>query len=114
MTTALPAQATPHDALLADTPRLRPVGDTARRDTQPHTSEPPSDDVVRVDPVRHVAEVDGRAPDLTHPEVDVHIARLRREPGETHRHRAVTVRRVGYAYVPDQQQSSIAAPCGRP
>lgn len=46
--------------------------------------------------------------------VDVHIARLRRKLGEAHRHRIVTVRRVGYKYVPDQQESSNAALCGRP
>ncbi|MDQ8702864.1 winged helix-turn-helix domain-containing protein [Streptomyces sp. LHD-70] len=33
--------------------------------------------------------------------VDVHIARLRRKFGPTHRGRIVTVRRVGYKYVPD-------------
>jgi DNA-binding winged helix-turn-helix (wHTH) protein len=33
--------------------------------------------------------------------VDVHIARLRRKLGTAHRHRIVTVRRVGYKYVPD-------------
>lgn len=32
--------------------------------------------------------------------VDVHIARLRRKLGAAHRHRIVTVRRVGYKYVP--------------
>ncbi|MGW1958595.1 winged helix-turn-helix domain-containing protein, partial [Streptomyces sp. NPDC001920] len=42
------------------------------------------------------------------------IARLRRKLGAAHRHRIVTVRRVGYKYVPDQQKSSNAAPCGRP
>ncbi|MFD7280765.1 winged helix-turn-helix domain-containing protein [Streptomyces sp. NPDC059862] len=46
--------------------------------------------------------------------VDVHIARLRRKLGEAHRHRIVTVRRVGYKYVPDQQESPNAALCGRP
>jgi DNA-binding response OmpR family regulator len=46
--------------------------------------------------------------------VDVHIARLRRKLGAAHRHRIVTVRRMGYKYVPDQQESSNAAPCGRP
>jgi hypothetical protein len=35
--------------------------------------------------------------------VDVHIARLRRKLGAAHRHRIVTVRRVGYKYVPDQR-----------
>ncbi|MER5432292.1 winged helix-turn-helix domain-containing protein [Streptomyces sp. NPDC002588] len=46
--------------------------------------------------------------------VDVHVARLRRKLGEAHRHRIVTVRRVGYKYVPDQQESPNAAPSGRP
>ena len=46
--------------------------------------------------------------------VDVHIARLRRKLGEAHRHRIVTVRRVGYKYVPDQQESHDAALRGRP
>lgn len=32
--------------------------------------------------------------------VDVHIARLRRKLGAAHRHRIVTVRRVGYKYAP--------------
>ncbi|AXK31749.1 winged helix family transcriptional regulator [Streptomyces armeniacus] len=32
--------------------------------------------------------------------VDVHIARLRRKIGTPHRDRIVTVRRVGYKYVP--------------
>ena len=32
--------------------------------------------------------------------VDVHIARLRRKLGAVHRQRIVTVRRVGYKYVP--------------
>lgn len=189
MTTALPAQATPHVPLLSDTPRLRLVGDTAQRDTRGHASaplvgylvlvpegtdptelfvkdgtrpeirpvattdwapvRPTADDVVRIDPSRRVAEVDGRELELTHLEfellahlvqhphhvqtrdrlvtavwgydhigdgrtVDVHIARLRRKLGEAHRHRIVTVRRVGYKYVPDQQESSNAALCGRP
>ncbi|MFI6014584.1 winged helix-turn-helix domain-containing protein [Streptomyces sp. NPDC051243] len=190
MTTALPAQATtPHDSPLSDPPRLRLVGDTARRDIQGHTAAPlvgylllvpegtdpselfakdrprpeirpvdatPSpparrtaDDVVRIDPERHVAEVDGRELDLTylefellahlvqHPHhvqtrdrlvaavwgydhigdgrtVDVHIARLRRKLGQAHRHRIVTVRRVGYKYVPDLQESPNAALCARP
>ncbi|MGW0371383.1 winged helix-turn-helix domain-containing protein [Streptomyces coeruleorubidus] len=189
MTTALPAQATPHDPPLSDTPRLRLVGDTARRGTQGNTSAPlvgylvlvpegtdpaelfvkdrprpeirpvvaaepaphrrTGDDVVRIDPARHVAEVDGRELDLTylefallahlvrHPHhvqsrdglvaavwgydhigdgrtVDVHVARLRRKLGRAHRHRIVTVRRVGYKYVPDQQVSPDAALRGRP
>ena len=46
--------------------------------------------------------------------VDVHVARLRRKLGEAHRHRIVTVRRMGYKYVPDQQQSTGTAPCRRP
>ncbi|MEU9788480.1 winged helix-turn-helix domain-containing protein [Streptomyces phaeochromogenes] len=46
--------------------------------------------------------------------VDVHIARLRRKLGKAHQHRIVTVRRVGYKYVPDQQVSPDAALCGRP
>ncbi|MFI6937858.1 winged helix-turn-helix domain-containing protein [Streptomyces sp. NPDC050418] len=45
--------------------------------------------------------------------VDVHIARLRRKLG-AHRHRIVTVRRVGYKYVPDQQESPDTAPSSRP
>ncbi|GGX07229.1 hypothetical protein GCM10010297_31100 [Streptomyces malachitofuscus] len=190
MTTALPAQATPHAPLLSGTPRLRLVGDTARQTSQGHASAPlvgylvlvpegtdpaelfakdrprpefrpvvaatdpdpvgaSPDDVVHIDPERHVAVVDGRELDLTylefallahlvrHPHhvqarerlvtavwgyahvgdgrtVDVHIARLRRKLGEAHRHRIVTVRRVGYKYVPGQPESSDAAPCGRP
>ena len=43
--------------------------------------------------------------------VDVHIARLRRKLGEAHRHRIVTVRRVGYKYVPEQQQNPSTASC---
>ena len=46
--------------------------------------------------------------------VDVHIARLRRKLGAAHRHRIVTVRRVGYKYVPDQQENPDTAPCRRP
>ncbi|MGV9254415.1 winged helix-turn-helix domain-containing protein [Streptomyces sp. NPDC003697] len=189
MTTALPAQATPHDPLPADPPHLRLVGDTAQRASQGRASaplvgylvlvpegtdptelfakdrprpeirpvaaaasapvRPTADDVIHIDPARHVAEVDGRELDLTylefellaylvqHPHhvqardrlvaavwgydhigdgrtVDVHIARLRRKLGEAHRHRIVTVRRVGYKYVPDRHASSNAAPCGRP
>ncbi|MEV5047536.1 winged helix-turn-helix domain-containing protein [Streptomyces griseoincarnatus] len=52
----------------------------------------------------HVA--DGRT-------VDVHVARLRRKLGSAHRHRIVTVRSIGYKYVPDQQDTPHAAPCGR-
>jgi DNA-binding winged helix-turn-helix (wHTH) protein len=189
MTTALPAQATPHDPLLSDPRHLRLVGDTAQSGADGHSSAPlvgylllvpegtdpaelfvknrprpeirpvvstdsapvrqRGDDVVRIDPARHVAEVDGRELDLTylefellahlvlHPHqvhardrlvtavwgydhigdgrtLDVHIARLRRKLGEAHRHRIVTVRRVGYKYVPDQQESPNTAPCHRP
>ncbi|MFG2719111.1 winged helix-turn-helix domain-containing protein [Streptomyces sp. NPDC048416] len=46
--------------------------------------------------------------------VDVHVARLRRKLGTAHRHRIVTVRRVGYKYVPDRQEDSTTAPCHRP
>ncbi|ATW51217.1 winged helix-turn-helix domain-containing protein [Streptomyces peucetius] len=46
--------------------------------------------------------------------VDVHIARLRRKLGTAHRHRIVTVRRVGYTYVPDQQESTNTSTCRRP
>ena len=46
--------------------------------------------------------------------VDVHIARLRRKLGKAHRHRIVTVRRVGYTYVPDQQESTNTSTCRRP
>ncbi|MFF9405060.1 winged helix-turn-helix domain-containing protein [Streptomyces anandii] len=51
--------------------------------------------------------------------VDVHIARLRRKIGTAHRHRIVTVRRVGYKYVPDRQDgpsqaSPNTASCHRP
>ncbi|MGW3551879.1 winged helix-turn-helix domain-containing protein [Streptomyces griseoincarnatus] len=45
--------------------------------------------------------------------VDVHVARLRRKLGAAHRHRIVTVRSIGYKYVPDQQDTPHAAPCGR-
>ncbi|MQY09959.1 hypothetical protein SRB5_00630 [Streptomyces sp. RB5] len=45
--------------------------------------------------------------------VDVHVARLRRKLG-AHRNRIVTVRRMGYKYVPDPQESPDAAACGRP
>ncbi|CAL9347736.1 hypothetical protein SUDANB176_00408 [Streptomyces sp. enrichment culture] len=125
-------------------PEIRPVV-TA----DPAPARQTGDDVVRIDPARHAAEVDGRELDLTylefellahlvrHPHhvqtrdrlvaavwgydhigdgrtVDVHIARLRRKLGEAHRHRIVTVRRVGYKYVPDQQESPDAALRGRP
>ncbi|MHB9857046.1 winged helix-turn-helix domain-containing protein [Streptomyces sp. YIM S03343] len=125
-------------------PEIRPVA---------YTDSPPTqqtaDGVIRIDPARHVAELDGRELDLTYLEfgllahlvlqphqvhsreqliagiwgydhigdgrtVDVHIARLRRKLGKTHRHRIVTVRRVGYKYVPGQQESSGTAPCRRP
>ncbi|MFH9863051.1 winged helix-turn-helix domain-containing protein [Streptomyces sp. NPDC017202] len=46
--------------------------------------------------------------------VDVHIARLRRKLGAAHRHRIVTVRRVGYKYVPARQDDTTTAPCRRP
>ncbi|MFC9680179.1 winged helix-turn-helix domain-containing protein [Streptomyces sp. NPDC056948] len=46
--------------------------------------------------------------------VDVHIARLRRKLGAAHRHQVVTVRRVGYKYVPDQQERTTTAACRRP
>ena len=125
--------------------------DVSRPEIPPvaYTDSPPlqqtGSDAVRIDPVRHVAEVDGRELDLTylefgllahlvrHPHqvhsreqlmagiwgydhigdgrtVDVHIARLRRKLG-THRHRIATVRRVGYKYVPDRQESPTTTPC---
>ncbi|MFJ9176607.1 winged helix-turn-helix domain-containing protein [Streptomyces sp. NPDC102360] len=104
--------------------------------TQPtHSAQSADDDVIRIDPVRHVAELEGHELDLTYLEfallahlvkrphhvltrellvtavwgydhvgdgrtVDVHIARLRRKLGRAHRQRIVTVRRVGYKYVP--------------
>ncbi|GGN80294.1 hypothetical protein GCM10011579_065700 [Streptomyces albiflavescens] len=125
-------------------PEIRPVA---------YTDSPPvqqtGDGVVRIDPARRVAELDGRELDLTylefgllahlvlHPHhvhsreqlmagiwgydhigdgrtVDVHIARLRRKLGSAHRHRIVTVRRVGYKYAPDQQENPDTAPCRRP
>ncbi|MFJ3303889.1 winged helix-turn-helix domain-containing protein [Streptomyces sp. NPDC086549] len=111
-------------------PEIRPVAYT---DSPPVRQ--PAGDAVRVDPTRHVAELDGHELDLTylefgllahlvrHPHqvhsreqlmvaiwgydhigdgrtVDVHIARLRRKLGAAHRHRIVTVRRVGYKYAP--------------
>lgn len=188
MTTALPAQATPHDPDFSDTRRLRLVGDpTARRGaegpaspplvgylvlvpegtdlaelfvkdrprpeirqvlaTEPAPARRTGDDVVRIDQERHVAELAGSELDLTylefallahlvrHPHqvhardrlvtavwgydhigdgrtVDVHIARLRRKLGEAHRHRIVTVRRVGYKYVPGPQDGPGSASCG--
>ncbi|MGC5234965.1 winged helix-turn-helix domain-containing protein [Streptomyces albogriseolus] len=45
--------------------------------------------------------------------VDVHVARLRRKLGAAHRRRIVTVRSIGYKYVPDQQESPHAAARGR-
>jgi hypothetical protein len=113
-------------------PEIRPVA---------YTDSPPVQQVgggvIRIDPARHVAEIDGRELDLTylefgllahlvlHPHhvhsreqliaaiwgydhigdgrtVDVHIARLRRKLGTAYRHRIVTLRRVGYKYVPDR------------
>ncbi|MFH9433315.1 winged helix-turn-helix domain-containing protein [Streptomyces rochei] len=189
MTTALPAETTPHDPFPSPTPRLRLVAETGPGDVRAHAPAPlaaylvlvpegtdpaelfvkdgprpeirpvgtaasipgrwTGDATVRVDPARHVAEVDRRELDLTYLEfallahlvqyphqvhsrdrlvaavwgydhvgdgrtVDVHIARLRRKLGQAHRHRIVTVRRVGYKYVPDQQESRDAALCGRP
>ncbi|MBB3078651.1 hypothetical protein FHS41_005182 [Streptomyces violarus] len=40
---------------------------------------------------------------------DVHVARLRRRLGAAHRHQVVTVRRLGYKYVPDQQERPTGA-----
>ncbi|MFJ4468402.1 winged helix-turn-helix domain-containing protein [Streptomyces sp. NPDC089424] len=189
MTTALPAQAGPHDPAHPDTRRLRLVGDRMARGGAGAPASPPlvgylvlvpegtdpaelfvkdrprpailpvpttgpapargtGDDVVRIDPERHLAEVDGRELDLTylefallahlvrHPHqvhardrlvaavwgydhigdgrtVDVHIARLRRKLGEAHRHRIVTVRRVGYKYVPGRQDGLHSPSCDR-
>jgi len=118
-----------------------------------HPVAPPvrrtENDDVRIDPARHVAEVDGRELDLTYLEfellahlvrrphhvhsrerlmaeiwgydhvgdgrtVDVHIARLRRKLGKAHRDRIVTVRSVGYKYVPGRETSPNAALCDRP
>ncbi|MGW7514965.1 winged helix-turn-helix domain-containing protein [Streptomyces sp. NPDC054796] len=112
------------------TPRAQ--GDSG---TAPATPATPARKGIHIDPERHIAEVDGRALDLTylefellahlvaHPHrvhsrdhlvgtlwgyshigdgrtVDVHIARLRRKLGAGHREQIVTVRRVGYKYVP--------------
>ena len=124
-------------------PEIRPVG---------LTHSPPARQTgagaVRIDPARHVAEVDGRELPLTylefellshlvlHPHqvhsreqlmlriwgydhvgdgrtVDVHVARLRRKLGAAHRQRIVTVRRVGYKYVPGRQENTDTAPCRR-
>ncbi|MEU6371001.1 winged helix-turn-helix domain-containing protein [Streptomyces sp. NPDC046931] len=125
-------------------PEIRPV---AYRDWPP--AQQTGDGVIRIDSVRHAAELNGRELDLTylefgllahlvrHPNqvhsreqlmagiwgydhigdgrtVDVHIARLRRKLGRAHRHRIVTVRRVGYKYVPDRQNGLNPAPCHRP
>lgn len=46
--------------------------------------------------------------------VDVHVARLRRKLGRAHRHRIVTVRRVGYKYVPDRAESAGTPPRDQP
>ncbi|MEV0176045.1 winged helix-turn-helix domain-containing protein [Streptomyces sp. NPDC050803] len=171
MTTALPAPATPDTAPLSDVRHLRLVDDTAqdgdpaspplvgylvfvpegtdpaelfhRAGVRPAVRPAPGGDAVRVDPARHVAEVDGHELDLTYLEfellkhlvlrphrvhsreqlmsdiwgydhvgdgrtVDVHIARLRRKLGAAHRQRIVTVRSVGYKYVPDQRPRSAA------
>ncbi|MFD7296833.1 winged helix-turn-helix domain-containing protein [Streptomyces sp. NPDC059897] len=133
-------------------PEIRPV-DPATPLPSPPPAAPPADDAIRIDPVRHVAELEGRELDLTYLEfallahlvqrphhvltrellvtavwgydhvgdgrtVDVHIARLRRKLGRAHRQRIVTVRRVGYKYVPerrpDRQDGSEPAPCHRP
>ncbi|SBT91099.1 Transcriptional regulatory protein, C terminal [Streptomyces sp. DI166] len=117
--------------------------------TRPVPTRHREDDAVRIDPERHVAEVDGHELDLTylefallahlvgHPHhvhsrerlmseiwgydhvgdgrtVDVHIARLRRKLGAAHRERIVTVRSVGYKYVPGRRVSPDAARRGRP
>lgn len=143
----VPEGTDPTELFAADRPRpeLRPVDTTAALPAAAPTAAPGADDeVIRIDPVRHVAELEGRELDLTylefallshlvnHPHrvltrellvssvwgyehvgdgrtVDVHIARLRRKLGKAHRRRIVTVRRVGYKYVPGD-----AAPCHRP
>ncbi|MFD5398842.1 winged helix-turn-helix domain-containing protein [Streptomyces sp. NPDC127097] len=101
----------------------------------PEAPAPTGDAIVRIDPERRTAQVQGRPLDLTylefellahlvaHPHrvhtrdqlvttvwgyghvgdgrtVDVHVARLRRKLGAAHRSSIVTVRRVGYKYVP--------------
>ncbi|MEU7432836.1 winged helix-turn-helix domain-containing protein [Streptomyces sioyaensis] len=101
----------------------------------PPPTAPTGDEIVRIDPERRTAQVQGRPLDLTylefellahlvaHPHrvhtrdqlvttvwgyghvgdgrtVDVHVARLRRKLGAVHRSSIVTVRRVGYKYVP--------------
>ncbi|MGW5638287.1 winged helix-turn-helix domain-containing protein [Streptomyces sp. NPDC003832] len=123
-------------------PEIRPVATPA---ASPVHRSP--DGVVRIDPARRVAEVDGRELDLTYLEfqllahlvlrpqqvhtrdrlvaavwgydhvgdgrtVDVHIARLRRKLGAAHRDRIVTVRRVGYKYVPALAEDADSAPRG--
>ncbi|MFE6281184.1 winged helix-turn-helix domain-containing protein [Streptomyces sp. NPDC057877] len=128
----------------APRPEFRPISPTAPAADRRTTG----DDVVRIDPARHVAEVDGHELDLTylefellthlvlHPHrvhsreqlvaavwgydhigdgrtVDVHIARLRQKLGRAHRHRIVTVRRVGYKYVPGPQSAPGTALPGR-
>ncbi|WP_306316797.1 MULTISPECIES: winged helix-turn-helix domain-containing protein [unclassified Streptomyces] len=112
--------------------------DRPRPEIRPVTA---TDDAIRIDSARHVAELDGRELDLTYLEfellahlvqrphhvltrellvssvwgydhvgdgrtVDVHIARLRRKLGKAHRQRIVTVRRVGYKYVPTAPDST--------
>lgn len=142
----IPEGADPAQLIAKDVtrPEIRPVA---------YTNSPPVQQtgggVVRIDPARRVAELDGRELDLTYLEfgllahlvqyphqvhsrerliagvwgydhigdgrtVDVHIARLRRKLGRAHRHRIVTVRRVGYKYVPDRQERTNATPCHRP
>ncbi|WP_425825785.1 winged helix-turn-helix domain-containing protein [Streptomyces fractus] len=130
-------------------PEIRPVDPVDPAPAPPAAARSTDDDVIRIDPVRHVAELEGRELDLTYLEfallahlvkrphhvltrellvtavwgydhvgdgrtVDVHIARLRRKLGRAHRQRIVTVRRVGYKYVPDRQGSPDPAPCHRP
>lgn len=137
----------------APRPEIRPVAPADPAPLPPAAAPAADDDVIRIDPVRHVAELEGRELDLTYLEfallahlvqrphhvltrellvtavwgydhvgdgrtVDVHIARLRRKLGRAHRQRIVTVRRVGYKYVPerrpDRQEGSDSAPCHRP
>lgn len=108
---------------------------TAPPAAAPEAPAPTGDAIVRIDPERRTAQVQGRPLDLTylefellahlvaHPHrvhtrdqlvttvwgyghvgdgrtVDVHVARLRRKLGAAHRSSIVTVRRVGYKYVP--------------
>ncbi|MFJ6122878.1 winged helix-turn-helix domain-containing protein [Streptomyces sp. NPDC092129] len=128
----VPEGTDPAELFVTDRPRpdIRPLLTTNSAPSPQATS-----DGIRIDPTRHVAEVDGRELNLTylefallahlieHPHhvqtrdqlvtavwgydhvgdgrtVDVHIARLRRKLGEAHRRRIVTVRRMGYKYVP--------------